>query len=412
MRPDPAVLLDVSRLISRLGGGPATGIDRVEAEWLAHLQDHPHLLLCRVRRGQLLLPPQAGAAILRWLGGALDDLPPPDLLDRLRGRRTLAARAEAALRGMALARAGRDGRGLGRAAQAHLGQGVYVNVGHANLQPGLLANLRPLPRAVLIHDTIPLDHPEFTRAGQAGKFRDRFAAALGQAELILTVSQATRADVLRWRERLGLPGHAPVVAAPIGTRLAAPDPAGLPAGLDLSRPFFVTLGTIEPRKNHGLLLDAWQLLERGPKPPQLFVIGRRGWENRAVFARLDRLPPRGPVQELSDLDDGAVAALLNRSHGLLMPSRAEGFGLPLTEAAGRGIPVLATPLPAAREMLGDYATWLSPDAPADWAAEIARLAAAPPLRRPALPVPAWDGHFAHFHAGLSETLRLSEVASM
>ncbi|UFS65608.1 glycosyltransferase family 4 protein [Paracoccus denitrificans] len=412
MRPDPAVLLDVSRLISRLGGGPATGIDRVEAEWLAHLQDRPHLLLCRVRRGQLLLPPRAGASILRWLGGALDDLPPPDLLDRLRGRHTLPARAEAALRRMALARAGREGRGLGRAVQAHLGQAAYLNVGHANLQPGLLRNLRPLPRAVLIHDTIPLDHPEFTRAGQAEKFRARLAAALEQAELILTVSQATRADVLRWRERLGLPDGALVVAAPIGTRLAAPDAAGLPPGLDLSRPFFVTLGTIEPRKNHALLLEAWQMLERRPDPPQLFIIGRRGWENREVFARLDRLPSGGPVRELSDLDDGAVAALIGRSHALLMPSRAEGFGLPLTEAAGRGIPVLATPLPAAREMLGDYATWLSPDAPADWAAEVARLADAPALRLPALAVPDWETHFAAFYAGLSQTLHHPPVTAM
>jgi len=409
MRPDPAIVLDVSRLISRLGGGPATGIDRVEAEWLAHLQDRPHLLLCRVRRGQLLLPPRAGAAILGWLGGALDDLPPPDLLDRLRGRRTLPARAEAALRRMALVRAGRQGRGLGRAAQAHLGPAAYVNVGHANLLPGLLANLRPLRRAVLIHDTIPLDHPEFTRAGQAEKFRARFTAALEQAELILTVSAATRADVLRWRGRLGLPGRAAIVAAPIGTRLAAPDPAGLPADLDLSRPFFVTLGTIEPRKNHALLLDAWQMQAR---PPQLFIIGRRGWENREVFARLDRLPPGGPVRELRDLDDGAVAALIGRSHGLLMPSRAEGFGLPLTEAAGRGVPVLASPLPAAREMLGDYATWLSPDAPADWAAEVARLAGAPARRLPPLPVPDWQGHFRLCYAGLCHTLRDLTVAAM
>lgn len=401
MGPDPAVLLDVSRLISRLGGGPATGIDRVEAEWLAHLQTRPHLLLCRVRRGQLLLPPLAGAAILRWLGGKLDDLPLPDFLDRLRGRYSLPARAEAALRRMALARAGRDGHGLGPVAQAYLRQAVYLNVGHANLQRELLQNLRPLPRAVLIHDTIPLDHPEFTRVGQDDKFRARFIAALGQAELVLTVSGATRADVLRWRDRLNLPDAAPVIAAPIGTRLAAPDAAGLPADLDLSRPFFVTLGTIEPRKNHAILLDAWQQLTLRPDPPHLFIIGRRGWENREVFARLDRLPPDGPVRELSDLDDGAVAELIGRSHGLLMPSRAEGFGLPLTEAAGRGIPVLATPLPAAREMLGDYATWLSPDAAGDWAAEVARLAAAPPVRLPPRPVPDWDGHFALFYAGLS-----------
>jgi len=412
MRPDPAVLLDVSRLISRLGEGPGTGIDRVEAEWLDHLQGRPHLLLCRVRGGQLLLPPQAGAAILRWLDGALDGLPRPELRDRLRGRRSVSARAEAALRAMALLRTGRAGRGLAPAVRAHAGPAAYLNVGHANLQPELLGNLHPLTRAVLIHDTIPLDHPEFSRTGPAQKFRGRFAAAMGQADLILTVSRATRADVLRWRERLDLSRRAPVVAAPIGTRLAAPDPAGLPDGLDLSRPFFVALGTIEPRKNHALLLDTWQLLGHLPVPPQLFIVGRRGWKNREVFARLDGLAADGPVRELAGLDDGAVAALLERSHGLLMPSRAEGFGLPLTEAAARGVPVLATPLPAAREMLGDYATWLSPDAPADWAAQIARLAAAGRRRLPPPPLPGWDGHFARFYAGLRDTLHGGAAAAM
>ncbi|SMG48553.1 MULTISPECIES: glycosyltransferase family 4 protein [unclassified Paracoccus (in: a-proteobacteria)] len=412
MKRDPALLLDVSRLISRLGGGPATGIDRVEAEWLAHLQGRPHLLLCRVPRGQLLLPPPAGAAILRWLDGGTEDLPAPGLFDRLRGRRTLPARAGAALRRMALRCSGRMGRGLGPAAQAYLDGAVYLNVGHANLRADLLANLRPLPRAVMIHDTIPLDHPEFTRAGQSDKFRARFSAALGQAEVILTVSEATRTDVLHWRERLGLPDRAKVVATPIGTRLAAPDPAHLPADLDLSRPFFVTLGTIEPRKNHALLLDVWQMLERTPDPPQLFIIGRRGWENREVFARLDRLSPNGPVRELSGLDDAAVAELIRRSHGLLMPSRAEGFGLPLTEAAGRGVPVLATPLPAAREMLGDYAIWLSPDAPADWAKEIARLAAAAPFRLQPLQISGWERHFSLLYQGLFEALRASAVTVM
>lgn len=412
MGSDPAILLDVSRLISRLGGGPATGIDRVEAEWLAHLQGRPHLLLCRVRRGQLLLPPEAGAGLLRWLAGRLDDLPPPDLLDRLRGRRTLAARAEAGLRRMALMRSGRDGCGIGPAAARYLGHAAYLNVGHANLAPQLLRHLRPLRLAVLIHDTIPLDHPEFTRAGQSGKFRIRFQAALTQADLLLSVSQATRASVLHWRDRLGLPGHAPVLAAPIGTRLAPPRAGSLPAGLDLHRPYFVTLGTIEPRKNHALLLDAWQILSRMPDPPRLFIIGRRGWENHQVFARLDQLPKAGPVFEMSNLDDAAVAALIAGSHGLLMPSRAEGFGLPLTEAAGRGVAVLTAPLPSARELLGDHAIYLSPDVPDDWAAQIRQLAAAAPRRLPALPVPDWGSHFALVTSGLREALRDRAGAAM
>ena len=312
MAPEPAILLDVSRLISRLGQGPATGIDRVEAEWLAHMQTRPHLLLCRTGAGQLLLPPAAGVAILGWIAGrGLEALPAPGLMDRLRGRRDLRARAGAALRRMALARTGRDGHGLLRHLRRHLpgpvADGVYVNVGHANLRPVLWQNLRGLRRVVLIHDTIPLDHPEFTRAGQSEKFRARFAAALSHAELVLTVSAATRADVLRWRERLGLPARARVEPVPLGTRLAAPGAA--PAGVPLDRPFFVTLGTIEPRKNHAALLDAWQELARRLPPerlPRLYIIGRRGWENHAVFARLDALPKDGPVRELAGLDDGAL----------------------------------------------------------------------------------------------------------
>lgn len=417
MTADPAILLDVSRLISRLGQGPATGIDRVEAEWLAHLSQAqiPHLLLVRGPRAQLLLPPQAGAAILRWSAGDLAALPAPGLLDRLRGRRGVTARAQAGLRRMAMLTTDASGKGIARQVQSRLGRASYLNVGHSNLLRPLWSRLAPLPRAVLIHDTIPLDHPEHTRAGQSDRFRDRFAAAVGQADLIVTISQATRADVLRWRQRLRLPQTAPVVTAPIGTRQAGADAAGLPADLDLTRPFFLAIGTIEPRKNHALLLDAWAELARRLAPdrmPQLFIIGRRGWENHQTFARLDALPPNGPIRELSGLDDAAVAELLTRSHGLLMPSRAEGFGLPLTEAAGRGVPVICTPLPAAREMLGDYARYLSPDDHRAWAAAVALLAAALPLRLTPHPVPQWDTHFDIVRTALRERLQPSVAGAM
>lgn len=399
MSADPALVLDVSRLISRLGGGPATGIDRVEAAWLRHLRisGRNHLLLCRVRRGQLLLPPQAGEAIQSWLDGATDRLPPAGLLDRLAGRRGLPARAEAALRRMALLRTPRDGRGLLRRIRKRLGKDtVYLNVGHANIDAALWQSLEGLRRVALIHDTIPLDHPEFTRAGQSEKFRARFEVLMRHADGLLTVSDATRKDVMRWRNKLGLPDHAPISPAHIGTDLSTPDASRLPAGLDLTRPYFLTLGTIEPRKNHALLLDAWEALARrmpAEKLPRLLIIGRRGWENHDVFQRLDALPANGAVQEFNSLDDGAVAEILSRSHGLMIPSRAEGFGLPLTEAAARGVPVFCAPLPAVQELLGDYARYLSPDDPLCWAGAAALLAPSLPLRLEPLKVPQWESHF-------------------
>ena len=118
------------------------------------------------------------------------------------------------------------------------------------------------------------------------------------------------------------------------------------------------------------------------------------------------MPQDGPIRVLSTLDDGAVAELLTRSHGLLLPSRAEGFGLPLTEAAGRGIPVLCAPLPAATELLGDYAQYLSPDDPAAWAKAVVDLAKAAPQRKSVRFVPQWDAHFAHVQLMLQERLHV------
>lgn len=401
-RPDdparpPALLLDISRLVSRVGAGPATGIDRVEAEWLRQMQSRDHLLLARLPKRQVLLPAAAGPALLDWCAEPARIPPARGIIASLRRDKSPRARAEEALAAQALATGTATGLGLMHAIARRLPPGgAWLAVGHVNLAPGPWRALRGVRRVVMIHDTIPLDFPQLSGAGQDAAFRRRFAAALTQADLILTVSQATRADVLRWRELLGLSGRARVEAVPIGTTLPRAIPHEIPAGLPLDRPFFIALGTIEPRKNHALLLDAWALLAaRLPAEamPRLLILGRRGWKNAATFARLDALPPNGPVIERAGLGDGAVAALMERAHALVMPSRAEGFGLPLTEAAGRGLPILATPLPAAREVLaGVPVTWLPADDPGPWAESVRTLATAPPRRNPRVAPGSWSAH--------------------
>lgn len=404
------ILLDVSRLVSRLGLGPLTGIDRVERAWLEHLQGRDHRLIARVARRQLLLGPGAGAALLGWLDDPASVPRPGGMVAALRRPAQPRAGAEEVLARGALAVGLPGGMGLGRRLRA-LGEGsAWLSLGHANLAPGPWRALGGIARVVMIHDTIPLDFPEYTRAGQDAAFRRRLSAALTHADLILTVSEATRADVIRWRDRLGLPRRAAVVAAPIGTALAEARPDEIPADLPCDRPYFVALGTIEPRKNHAVLLDAWaRLAERTPPAamPRLLILGRRGWENAVVFRRLDALAPSGAVIERAGLTDGAVAALLDGARALLMPSRAEGFGMPLAEAAGRGLPVLAAPLPAAREVLGEAGTWLDPDAPGPWADAAAALAAAP-LRRNRVAMRPWSAHFSQVTALLRDYLKESD----
>ena len=171
--------------------------------------------------------------------------------------------------------------------------------------------------------------------------------------------------------------HGPLpagVVAPLGVGLPAAGPFDLP-GLDRSRPFFVTVGTIEPRKNHALLLDVWQALAaRLPADamPQLVITGSRGWLNRDVFARLDARPAH--VIEAPGLPDPALAGLLQASQGLLFPTLAEGFGLPPLEAAALGVPLIVSDLPVLRETLGDLAVYLNPTDVYSWMETIEQVA--------------------------------------
>lgn len=394
----PPILLDVTRLVTRIGRGRPTGIDRAVGAWLGLVSRNPqNRLLFRTRRGQLVLAAEHGGMILRWMGLAPDGRieaatatpPAPDLRAHLAGRirsiPPVRAAAEAHLARLSLARAARDGRGMGHALQkAGMGEGVYLNLGHGNLAGSVLASI-PLRRVILIHDVIPLDYPEWTRPQQVTVFQRNFEAAARHADALISITQASCDRLVHWRRKLGLPETAPVVAALLGTGLATPDPAQpIP-----DRPYFITLGTIEPRKNHALLLDAWQ---RMVDPPLLLILGQRGWLNEDVFARLDQLGPDAPIREMTNLSDAAVAALMAGAQALLFPSRAEGFGLPLTEAAARGVPVLGLDLPTTQEILGDYAHYLPDDAQI-WADAITALAAQNLPRKPPFPVPDWNAHF-------------------
>ncbi|NDV02849.1 glycosyltransferase [Pseudoroseicyclus tamaricis] len=379
-----ARLLDVSRLVSR-AGRVLTGVDRVEAAYLRALLAAPEPLfgLVRTPLGYLLLDEAGLRASLPALVAGADWGRAGPLARLTRPGAPERAAAEATLRRRAIARAPHAR--LASLLTRRLPHGTAcLLVGHTGLTEEALSAMKSVPGAIVtafIHDTIPLDHPEYCRPGTAQRFTEMLAATAAHADLILTSTGAAATSI---RRRLPVP--LPVRGVPLGVDLAPPEP--LPDGLSPTAPYFIAIGTLEPRKNLGLLLDVWEeLAER----PQLYLCGTRGWENPVFFARLDEAPAE--VIERPGLTDGQLATLLSGARALLMPSLAEGFGLPAHEALARGVPVVALDLPVWRESLGDRPVYLRESDAYQWRASVSALAADAGGGAPPYEPPDWASHF-------------------
>ncbi|WP_156678430.1 glycosyltransferase family 4 protein [Sphingomonas profundi] len=389
----PEVVLDLSRLLSRVLHPTPTGVDRVEMAYarglLAAIPDrlafaalHPCGLYGRLDRRAVLAFLDATEA--RW-----DD----ESRTGRWHRRIDAVRACVALRPRMVPPPRR-----GRAR-------VYVQGSphHLERRDRVAAILRREGAKLigLVHDLIPIEYPEFARPNGAALHLARMATLEALADGLVTNSEATRASLRRHLERSG---HQPLIhVAHLGTHPVAPAP--VPAPARGAEPYFICVGTIEPRKNHLLLLNIWRRMveDRGPAAvPKLVLVGRRGWENEQIIDMLERCPAlRDHVEEHAGLPDRAMATLLAGARALLLPSFAEGFGMPVTEALGAGVPVVCSDLPALREAGGPVPDYLDPLDGRAWIAAIEDYARPASPRRAAQvgrlarwQAPRWGDHIA------------------
>ena len=404
------ILFDASRLISRSERSSPTGVDRVclaYAEWLIQRPDIC-MIPVRSRHDRLVAvdPEWFGRTVeslrVRWSGparpGPDDDgkrllaalhagrplkesiiSPPPDPADadRNKGRRLRVWRHNVRSRPLAQIPSGK----------------AYFNVGHTSLNtPDILSFLAQsqVPSVVLLHDLIPITHPEFCRPGDGERHRVRVINALRYASRILVNSEYTAFELRRFAgvERLPTP---PIDVVHLGLE------PGFTATRKLAtpRPYFVHVGTIEARKNLAFLLTIWRRLQErmGEQTPQLVLVGRYGWENEAVLDHLERSPNlRGLVHQATGLGDAALAELMSNAWAMLAPSSVEGFDLPAVEASALGVPLIASDIPAHRELVPG-AELIDPLDGMGWLAALERATLNRPSAKP-YTAPTWPAHFA------------------
>lgn len=330
------ISIDVTRLLGRLMKGRLpTGVDRVSLAYVRHFGERSRAVV-RLGGRSLVLSSRASSSLFEQLlepsGGSSSQLAWRLIKGALHGpgRNAISGR-------------------------------FHFNTGHSGLERASYAahlrrlGVRPL---FLVHDLIPITHPEYCRRGEMDKHIARMKTVLRLGHGIITNSRATLDELAQFARTSGK-AMPPAVAAQLASaELPPPAPERL-----IDEPYFVALGTIEPRKNHWMLLQVWRrLVERhGERAPKLVVIGQRGWECENVIDLLERCEVlRGTVIELPRCSDTDLATYLHHAQALLFPSFAEGYGMPLVEALSMRVPVIASDLSAFREIAGSVPDYLDP----------------------------------------------------
>jgi len=229
-------------------------------------------------------------------------------------------------------------------------------------------------QVVTIHDLNFLSHPERTRAEIRRDYPALARDHATRADAILVSSAFTAGEVERV---LGVASDR-IAVCPPGAPDWTPRAAAPAAG------YLLFFGTLEPRKNVGGLLDAYELLIAGTAKaapydsggiPELVLAGKATPEAQRWLERLDRPPLKGLVRHVGYVEHAQRQALYSGARLLVQPSFEEGFGFPVLEAMSLGIPVVAANRGSLPEVVGDAGPLVDPERPDDIANAIARLLA-------------------------------------
>jgi glycosyltransferase involved in cell wall biosynthesis len=384
----PSIVYDLSRLVTRVLNATPNGIDRIDLLLARHFLIHGDFRALAIGLGftgpRVLSHKAARAATERAAAAWREDLTAHEgspAYEAVVARLNDQPAAPAGARRIVAPRPRRPLH-VAQTILRHLPPGarsprraaprgaLYLNATHFPLEwkrhVAWLDDRSDIRPVFWIHDLLAIEHPEWFWGREPALHGQRLdlLARRGAGAIVgsLGVEQSLRQFMAR-HGRTSLPIVR--MAPPVAPVFAAPrheDPRLAEAA------FFIICGTIEPRKNHLLLLRVWRQLvaQFGREAPKLVVIGKRGWNNEEIVSSLEDESLRGHVIEVAGLPTPDYKRLLDHCRAVLAPSFAEGFGLPVAEALAAGAPVLASDIPPFREQAGNEMSYLDPRSESDW----------------------------------------------
>jgi alpha-1,3-rhamnosyl/mannosyltransferase len=240
----------------------------------------------------------------------------------------------------------------------------------------------PIPAVVTLHDLAALHVPETLPAKVRWSLLPFLQPTMDQAARIVVATRRVAGEVARAfpeaRHKVRVVAHG---VAPAFAPATLGEVTAIRARLGASSGYFLAVGTLEPRKNLDLLLEAWPAVraEAAGAAAQLLVVGPEGWKDRALARRIERIAPLG-VRRIGRLPEAELADLFRGALALVYPSLYEGFGLPVAEALAAGVPAIVARDTSPAEVAGEAGVHCDPEAPEALAGILLRLLEAPAER--------------------------------
>ena len=211
--------------------------------------------------------------------------------------------------------------------------------------------------ALTVHDLSFMRFAETLEAANLDRLRAGLRDSLARADLVLTISATVAQEI---EAELGVPaqrivptllGLEPHFSPPEATEVAA-----MRTELALPAPYLLSVGTLEPRKNHGFLVEVFETLRRFDG--ELVLAGQAGWKTAGLMRRIAESPLAARIRHLDYVPERLLPALYGGAELLCFPSLYEGFGFPPLEAMACGTPVVSSDAGSLKEVLEGGATLL------------------------------------------------------